>query len=168
MSDKILINTDISSNVTDCLNDIFSERTFNLSCVYDLNLFNASISIYRKKNLTDESDKINEVRPFVPEMWVQIFWSILFVSMVLGAVIGNLLVIWIILAHKKMRTKTNIFLLNLSISDLMMATMNALFNFVFMIKSHWPFGLAYCTVSNFASYLANGLSVFTITATSID
>jgi hypothetical protein len=34
-----------------------------------------------------------------------------------AAIIGNFTVIWIILAHRKMRTVTNYFLLNLAIAD---------------------------------------------------
>lgn len=37
-------------------------------------------------------------------------WSILFGGMVIVATGGNLIVIWIVLAHKRMRTVTNYFL----------------------------------------------------------
>ncbi|RWS30686.1 tachykinin-like peptides receptor 86C [Leptotrombidium deliense] len=158
---------ELYSNISDCLNSVLIKQSYNISCVIDLNLFNGT-HIRNVTTARENQNQSDEYRPFVPDMWVQIIWSTLFVTMVLGAVLGNLLVIWIILGHKKMRTKTNIFLLNLSVADLMMATLNALFNFVFMLKSHWPFGLVYCTISNFVSNLANGLSVFTITATSID
>lgn len=47
---------------------------------------------------------------------------------------------YFIQAHRRMRTVTNYFLLNLSISDLLMATLNCMFNFIFMLESNWPFG----------------------------
>ncbi|RWS27730.1 tachykinin-like peptides receptor 86C [Leptotrombidium deliense] len=84
------------------------------------------------------------------------------------AVVGNITVIWIVVGHKSMRSVTNFFLLNLTIADLMMATFNAIFNFVFMLHSHWPFGQIYCTINNFISNLTVASSVFTITAMSID
>ncbi|RWS03431.1 tachykinin-like peptides receptor 86C, partial [Dinothrombium tinctorium] len=108
------------------------------------------------------------VRPFVPDLWVQILWSILFTFMVFGAVFGNIMVIYIILKVKNMRTKTNLFFLNLSVADLMMATLNAMFNFIYMLNSNWIFGYTYCKISNFAANLTVSASVFTITATSID
>lgn len=39
-------------------------------------------------------------------------WSILFAGMVVVATVGNLVVIWIVLAHKRMRTVTNYFIGN--------------------------------------------------------
>ena len=50
--------------------------------------------------------------------WRQLIWSILFVSMATTATCGNLIVIWIVLWHQRMRTVTNYFLLNLSLADI--------------------------------------------------
>ncbi|RWS10242.1 tachykinin-like peptides receptor 86C [Dinothrombium tinctorium] len=118
-------------------------------------------------NIT-HTTKLKDDRPFVPSSLVQFIWSAVFLFMVACAIIGNLIVIWIILAHRKMRTKTNVFLLNLAITDLMMATINAMFNFVYMLKSNWIFGDTYCRVNNFAANLTVASSVFTIMVTSID
>lgn len=54
--------------------------------------------------------------------------------MVFFAVIGNMAVISVILTKRVLRTKINIYLLNLSIADLLMATLNAMFNFVSMVS----------------------------------
>ncbi|RWS31511.1 tachykinin-like peptides receptor 86C [Leptotrombidium deliense] len=119
-------------------------------------------------NETSNSTTADEQRPFVSSLFAQIFWSSLFGAMVVCAIIGNLAVICIILSHRRMRTKTNIFLFNLSFADLLMATFNAMFNFVFMLNSHWSFGNIYCIANNFISYLTVSCSVFTITVTSLD
>lgn len=47
---------------------------------------------------------------FILPWWRQVLWSILFVGMVIVASGGNLIVIWIVLAHKRMRTVTNYFI----------------------------------------------------------
>jgi tachykinin-like receptor len=119
-------------------------------------------------NSSTNSSAITEGRPFIPRWWIQVFWSLLFGIMVLAAIIGNVVVIWIILANRQMRTVTNYFLLNLTIADLATAIFNAIFNFVFMLNSHWPFGQAYCVINNFIANLTIAASVFNITATSID
>ncbi|KAF6213654.1 hypothetical protein GE061_011376 [Apolygus lucorum] len=67
-----------------------------------------------------------------------------------------------------MRTVTNYFLVNLSISDLLMSLLNCIFNFTFMLDSHWPFGAIYCTVNNFVAHVSVAASVFTLVAISLD
>lgn len=61
-------------------------------------------SISRRGN--DESHQ----NLFILPIWRQIIWSILFAGMVAVATLGNIVVIWIVLAHKRMRTVTNYFL----------------------------------------------------------
>ncbi|KAG1686606.1 Tachykinin-like peptides receptor 86C [Nymphon striatum] len=92
-----------------------------------------------------------QLRPFVLPFWQKLSWTVCFSLMVIVAALGNILVIWVILAHRRMRTVTNYFLLNLSIADLMMATLNVIFNFIYMLDSHWPFGQKYCQINNFVS-----------------
>ncbi|KFM66451.1 Tachykinin-like peptides receptor 86C, partial [Stegodyphus mimosarum] len=88
-------------------------------------------------------------RPYLLPWQVQAVWALLFGIMISIAVAGNAIVVWIILAHRRMRTITNLFLLNLAIADFLLASGNAAFNFVFMLESHWPFGEVFCIASNF-------------------
>ncbi|KAH1022771.1 hypothetical protein HUJ04_012116 [Dendroctonus ponderosae] len=53
---------------------------------------------------------------FILPVWRQVLWSILYAGMVIVATGGNLIVIWIVLAHKRMRTVTNYFLCKFSLS----------------------------------------------------
>lgn len=57
---------------------------------------------------------------------------------------------------------------NLSIADLMVSTLNTTLNFIYMLYSHWPFGLLFCKVSQFVASLSITASVFTLMAISID
>lgn len=67
-----------------------------------------------------------------------------------------------------MRTVTNYFLLNLSVADLLMSSLNGIFNFVSMLNADWPFGSLYCSVNNFMGYATVAASVFTLVAISFD
>lgn len=67
-----------------------------------------------------------------------------------------------------MRTVTNYYLLNLSVADLLMSSMNCIFNFIFLLNNDWPFGSVYCTVNNFIANLSVASSVFTLVAISLD
>ncbi|XP_042893294.1 tachykinin-like peptides receptor 99D [Penaeus japonicus] len=101
-------------------------------------------------------------------LWRELIWSFVFGSMVLVATGGNLIVIWIVMANRRMRTVTNIFLVNLSVADTMVSTLNVVFNFTYMLNLHWQFGLVYCKISQFVSILSICASVFTLMAISFD
>lgn len=105
---------------------------------------------------------------FILPLWRQVLWSLLFAGMVLVATGGNLIVIWIVLANKRMRSVTNYFLVNLSVADAMVSTLNVTFNYTYMLNSHWPFGTLYCKISQFVAVLSICASVFTLMAISID
>lgn len=115
-------------------------------------------------NLTDTEDGNQFILPW----WRQMIWTLLFAGMIVVATGGNLIVIWIVLAHKRMRTVTNYFLVNLSIADAMVSTLNVIFNYTYMLNSHWPFGNLYCKISQFIAVLTICASVFTLMAISFD
>ncbi|UXI14324.1 neuropeptide GPCR A24 [Sarcoptes scabiei] len=115
----------------------------------------------------DDEDQM-ERNIYILPLYQQIIWSIIFGTMVFVAAGGNLIVIWIVLTNKRMRTVTNYFLVNLSIADIMVSTLNVIFNFIYMLDSDWPFGELYCKVTNFIAILSVAASVFTLVAISID
>ncbi|XP_054716391.1 tachykinin-like peptides receptor 99D [Uloborus diversus] len=114
-------------------------------------------------NATVEPENI-----FVLPWWQQLLWSLVFGIMIFVATGGNAIVMWIVLAHKRMRSVTNYFLVNLSLADTMVSTLNVIFNFVYMLDGDWPFGKAYCKISNFIAIISVAASVFTLVAISFD
>ncbi|KOB79390.1 Neuropeptide receptor A33 [Operophtera brumata] len=70
--------------------------------------------------------------------------------------------------HRRMRTVTNCFLVNLAVADLLMATLNGAPNFVFLVTAHWPFGTYTCKASNFTANLTVSAGVFTLVAITVD
>lgn len=98
----------------------------------------------------------------------KLIWNSLFLPMVVVATGGNLIVIWIVWNHKRMRTVTNIFLVNLAVADTMVSTLNVTFNFAYMLTGDWAFGKLYCKISQFVAVLSICASVFTLTAVATD
>ncbi|KAM7419331.1 hypothetical protein PAMA_016446 [Pampus argenteus] len=98
--------------------------------------------------MASERDGSNSTRnltnQFVQPAWRIALWSVAYSTVLAVAVFGNLIVIWIILAHKRMRTVTNYFLLNLAFSDVSMAAFNTLINFIYAAHGEWYFGEVYC------------------------
>ncbi|CAD6993177.1 unnamed protein product [Ceratitis capitata] len=100
--------------------------------------------------------------------WRLVLWNVLFVGMVVVATGGNLIVVWIVMTTKRMRTVTNYFIVNLSIADAMVSSLNVTFSYIYMLDNDWPFGELYCKISQFIATLSISASVFTLMAISID
>ncbi|XP_024084871.1 tachykinin-like peptides receptor 86C [Cimex lectularius] len=99
---------------------------------------------------------------------LQAMWVLLFSGMLFIAISGNTMVIWSVIAHRRMRTVTNYFLVNLSLSDLVMSIFNCIFNFISMMNNDWTFGTRYCTINNYLANVSVAASVFTLTGITID
>ena len=67
-----------------------------------------------------------------------------------------------------MRSVTNYFLVNLSVANLLMSCLNCSFNFVYMVRADWPFGLTYCVISNFFANFTVSASVLTLMAVAME
>ncbi|XP_070385731.1 tachykinin-like peptides receptor 86C [Dermacentor albipictus] len=139
---------------------------------------NSSLTLELRDNLSDlvgflpanltVGEKVERERQWVLSAGTQFAYALLFGTVVLVAACGNSLVVWSVVSHRRMRTVTNLFLVNLSVADFMTAVFNAAFNFVYMLESHWTFGEPYCVFSNFVANLTVACSAFTMAAMSID
>ncbi|KAJ0033747.1 hypothetical protein NQD34_000854 [Periophthalmus magnuspinnatus] len=119
--------------------------------------------------LQNESNAaMNYTNKFAQPPWRVALWSIAYSFILAVAVFGNLIVIWIILAHKRMRTVTNYFLLNLAFSDASMAAFNTLINFIYASHGVWYFGEAYCKFHNFFPVTSVFASIYSMTAIAVD
>ncbi|TNM86182.1 hypothetical protein fugu_008453 [Takifugu bimaculatus] len=110
----------------------------------------------------------NYTNQFVQPPWRVALWSVAYSFVLAVAVFGNLIVIWIILAHKRMRTVTNYFILNLAFSDASMAAFNTLINFIYAAHGEWYFGKAYCKFHNFFPVTSVFASIYSMTAIAVD
>ncbi|KAM6977949.1 substance-K receptor [Aplochiton taeniatus] len=117
--------------------------------------------------LEDEGNETT-VNLFEQPAWQVALWAIAYSLIILVSLTGNLTVIWIILAHRRMRTVTNYFIVNLAFSDVSMATFNTLFNFVYALHNDWYFGLGFCRFQNFFPITAVFSSIYSMAAIAVD
>ncbi|XP_066142587.1 tachykinin-like peptides receptor 86C isoform X5 [Euwallacea fornicatus] len=96
--------------------------------------YNTSLQYLEYGTLQDNPVK-NETDPDFPR-WIQAAWISVFGTMVFVAACGNCIVIWIVTAHRRMRTVTNYFLVNLSVADLLLTLFNCIFNSIYMIQRY--------------------------------
>uniref|UniRef100_A0A672FRD5 Neuromedin-K receptor n=1 Tax=Salarias fasciatus TaxID=181472 RepID=A0A672FRD5_SALFA len=97
----------------------------------------------------------NYTNQFVQPPWRVALWSVAYSSVLAVAVFGNLIVIWIILAHKPF-------------SDASMAAFNTLINFIYGLHGDWYFGEAYCKFHNFFPITSVFASIYSMTAIAVD
>nr|XP_020830875.1 substance-K receptor [Phascolarctos cinereus] len=100
--------------------------------------------------------------------WQLALWAVAYLFLILVALTGNITVIWIILAHKRMQTVTNYFIVNLALADTCMATFNVTFNFVYASHNIWYFGQAFCHSQNFFPVTAMFVSIYSMMVIAVD
>ncbi|XP_062817040.1 substance-P receptor isoform X1 [Anolis carolinensis] len=106
--------------------------------------------------------------PFVQPGWQVALWALAYGVVVLVAVVGNGLVIWVVLAHRRMRTVTNYLLVNLAASEAAMAALNTLVNFTYAVHNDWYYGRFYCHFQNFFPVASVFSSIYSMTAIAVD
>jgi hypothetical protein len=68
---------------------------------------------------------------------------------ILSSLLGNLLVLFVIVKMRRMHTVTNVFILNVAVSDILITVLNIPFNLVRVLMDEWPFGSWMCHVIPF-------------------
>ncbi|XP_041363412.1 QRFP-like peptide receptor [Gigantopelta aegis] len=83
-------------------------------------------------------------------------------------VVGNSIVILIIGLNRKMRTTTNLLILNLAVSDLLVGIFCMWVHVGNQITSEWPFGEFVCKFNTFVQVVVVTSSVLTLTVISVE
>ncbi|XP_066136159.1 neuropeptide Y receptor type 1 isoform X1 [Saccopteryx bilineata] len=89
-------------------------------------------------------------------------------AVIILGVTGNLALIIIILKQKEMRNVTNILIVNLSFSDLLVAIMCLPFTFVYTLMDHWVFGEAMCKLNPFVQCVSITVSIFSLVLIAVE
>ncbi|KAF7214851.1 cholecystokinin receptor-like, partial [Nothobranchius furzeri] len=92
------------------------------------------------------------------------FRILLYTLIFLLSVFGNLLIIVVLTANKRMRTVTNSFLLSLAVSDLMMAIFCMPFTLIPNILQDFIFGATMCKLGTYLMGVSVSISTFSLVA----
>uniref|UniRef100_A0A3B5M6D0 Neuropeptide FF receptor 1 n=1 Tax=Xiphophorus couchianus TaxID=32473 RepID=A0A3B5M6D0_9TELE len=82
--------------------------------------------------------------------------------------VGNVLVCLIVMENRCMRTVTNLFILNLAVSDLLVGIFCIPTTLVDNLITGWPFSNTVCKMSGFVQGVSVSASVFTLVAIAIE
>uniref|UniRef100_A0A672FAC4 Neuropeptide FF receptor 1 n=1 Tax=Salarias fasciatus TaxID=181472 RepID=A0A672FAC4_SALFA len=95
-------------------------------------------------------------------------FTVSYLLIFLVCMVGNGVVCFIVLRSKNMRTVTNLFILNLAISDLLVGIFCMPTTLVDNIITGWPFGSVLCKLSGMVQGISVSASVFTLVAIAVD
>ena len=117
-----------------------------------------------KKLGTEEDFPLLEDRPTA-----QVVFEVAFASLILvSAALGNFLMMLVMYRKKQLRTVPNLFVLNLSVGNFLLAV-TVLPVFVWtLVKGHWTLGETFCEIHGYQNYLLFAITLFTLTAISLN
>ncbi len=94
--------------------------------------------------------------------------AIFLVLLFIGALSGNLMLFYIFAKVRKLRTKENVFILNLAAADLLVAVVNLPVTIVTVIAQDWILGRTVCLISGFITLLTFVASCLALSMISIN
>ncbi|ELW61423.1 Cholecystokinin receptor type A [Tupaia chinensis] len=108
-------------------------------------------------------DQPNPSKEWQPAVQISLYSLIFLLS-----VLGNTLVITVLIRNKRMRTVTNIFLLSLAVSDLMLCLFCMPFNLIPNLLKDFIFGSAVCKTTTYFMGTSVSVSTFNLVAISLE
>ena len=107
--------------------------------------------------------------PLVVPIYQQIILITMYTLVIILSVGGNIVVCYIVIRSRRMRTVINFFIVSLAISDILMALICIPFTFIAnVIVNEWPFWNPLCPLVSFLQAVAVFLSSLTLVAISLD
>ncbi|XP_038609085.1 cholecystokinin receptor type A [Tachyglossus aculeatus] len=100
--------------------------------------------------------------------WKQLVRILLYSLIFLLSVLGNTLVIAVLIRNKRMRTVTNIFLLSLAVSDLMLCLFCMPFTLIPNLLEDFIFGSVVCKTATYFMGISVSVSTFSLVAISLE
>ena len=101
-------------------------------------------------------------------VWLQVVFGVIFGFITVLGIGGNAIICYIVLGHRRMRTVTNYFVVNLAVSDQLMSVMCVNFTFYSTLYMTWPFGPVMCKAVSFFQSVSVSVSIFTLVAISME
>lgn len=103
-----------------------------------------------------------------PDVLVLCLKSIIFSTIIVGAVLGNALVIISVQRNRKLRVITNYFVVSLAMADMLVALCAMTFNASVELSGRWMFGSFMCNVYNSLDVYFSTASILHLCCISVD
>lgn len=99
---------------------------------------------------------------------IKIVFTVIYSIIMLFALSGNTLVIFVILGNKSLRNVTNMFLISLAISDILISGFNIPVGLLYNFNAEWTHGEILCKTVSFATSVNVVASIMTLTAVALE
>lgn len=103
-----------------------------------------------------------------PDVLVLCLKSLIFGTIIVGAVLGNALVIISVQRNRKLRVITNYFVVSLAMADMLVALCAMTFNASVELSGRWMFGSFMCNVYNSLDVYFSTASILHLCCISVD
>lgn len=125
-------------------------------------------SIWNETRLTDFYETWNSPYSLFIRTLV-IGYFLVIAAIVALAIGGNVFVVWVVLAHERMRTTVNYFLVNVAIAEVMFVVLKTMFDSaVLVFYNRWIFGIPFCLFVVFIGPFATTAKAFTLIAMAVE
>uniref|UniRef100_A0A1A7W718 Neuropeptide FF receptor 2 n=2 Tax=Iconisemion striatum TaxID=60296 RepID=A0A1A7W718_9TELE len=139
------------------------ELETNSTLLYDnWTFYNSSVELVMPRN------NITYVGFYLHQPTTAAIFIVSYLLIFLVCMVGNGVVCFIVLRSKNMRTVTNLFILNLAVSDLLVGIFCMPTTLLDNIITGWPFGSLVCKMSGMVQGISVSASVFTLVAIAVD
>lgn len=126
---------------------------------------NSSSNRTSLSGLPSETDDMLDVMHYP---LVQLFFYVLYTTVFVLGVFGNVLVCYVVLRNRAMQTVTNIFITNLALSDILLCVLAVPFTPLYTFMGRWAFGSTLCHLVSYAQGCSIYISTLTLTSIAID
>jgi len=117
-------------------------------------------------NGTGSGDSVSAAGPY--EMWAVVLITLTCGIIVVGTVVGNILVCTAVAIVRRLRTPSNLLIVSLAVSDLLVAVMVMPFATMYEVMGHWALGKAVCDMWTSLDVLLCTASILNLCAISVD
>ena len=133
----------------------------------NLQTVSSGVIYFKQVGQSDASNHSQSLDPCIQDSPVyQVVVPLVLGIIVLGGIVGNLMVIYVILSQPRLRTHTNLLLLNLAIADVSFLLLFGSFTTVHYALNNWPLGDPLCRIIQYLLYVTCYVTVYTLIAVS--
>ncbi|XP_063433671.1 5-hydroxytryptamine receptor 1-like [Mytilus trossulus] len=157
----------MSANISDSISSYDILPIFNSSSEFTIgHIGDNSSSIPPNTSGTNYSSDDPPISIYTP--WQQALVTLALALMVLGTIVGNCLVCIAVGIVKKLQTPSNLLILSLAVSDLLVAVLVMPFVTTYQVLSYWPFGNVICDLFTSLDVILCTASILNLCMISVD